>query len=106
VLFLLEIILKIIINATNITEDRPLREADRLITMGLAHLPEVKPVPVKTYNGYVQSEQPEITFEDLNDIAIFSEPVTEVDVIEPIPVDKYVDFDEPKKAKKKQFWNK
>ena len=65
--------------------DIPLNVAERWINKGLAHpaKEEIKPVIVKA-----------------------KEEVTEVDVIEPIPMDHYVDFDEPievkviKKAKK------
>lgn len=117
--------MKIIINATNIIEDRPLREVERLINLGKAHLPAqggiVMPkltadlVPfrddfilnktqiekLKEFKGKTD----EITYENLDDIGIFSEPsikeeITEIDVVEPIPIDRYVDFEEPKKLSK------
>ena len=69
--------------------DVELKVAERWITRGLAHLP----VEVK-------SKEPQITYEDLDGIASFSEKVvTEIDVIEPISTDKYVSFDEPKISK-------
>lgn len=114
--------MKIIINATNIVEDRPLREVERLINLGKAHLPAqggviFNPNLLPLHNDgdvVLNSKQqealkklieekkiedlPVITFEDLNDTAIFSEPdVTEIDLIEPIPIDHYVDFESPKK---------
>jgi hypothetical protein len=92
--------MKIIINATNIIEDRPLREVERLINLGKAHLPEKLAV---SFPGYIPSnldEKPyrsEITYEDLDELNIFRE----IDLIEPIPIDHYVDFDEPTKKPKK-----
>lgn len=106
--------MKIVINENGLIEDRPLREVERLINLGKGHLPvEVKTKHLQTpheYNMSISEPEPietlsEITYADLDEINIFREPSTEIDLIEPIPIDHYVNFEEPinkpKKAKKK-----
>ena len=97
--------MKIQINATGAVVDEPLNKAQRLINKGIAHVAkeEIKPIEpiIKTAEDakeFVKTimEYPEKTEESI----IFREPeVKEVDVIEPIPMDHYVDFDEPKEVK-------
>ncbi|MHB8276367.1 MAG: hypothetical protein ACYDIA_01770 [Candidatus Humimicrobiaceae bacterium] len=104
--------MKIIINATNQIEDRPLREVERLINSGKGHLPEIPfsdYVPNKVEQKIIEEYSEKVgwpingSLEELKtDEIIFREPeVTEVDVIEPIPMDRYVSFEEfPKTTEK------
>jgi len=88
------------------TADVELKVADRWIRLGLAHLPEevkTEPVkiPVKSFDEYIKGIIPQITYEDLDGIASYipKEKVVDIDIIEPVPVDKYVSFDEHKEVK-------
>jgi len=88
--------------------DIPLNVAQRWINKGLAHIPEEIPfsdfIPSKKeqkiIDKYSEKQGWPIKEEKTDESIIFREPeVTEVDVIEPIPMDHYVDFDEPKEVK-------
>ena len=92
--------------------DLPLNVAQRWINKGIAHIPAEIPfndfVPSKKeqkiIDEYSEKQGWPIKEEKTEESIIFREPevkekVTEVDVVEPIPMDHYVDFDEPKEVK-------
>lgn len=68
--------MKIIINATNQIEDRPLREVERLINLGKGHLPEKLAV---SFPGYVPSNLDEEPYKT-DEVILFREPeIIEID---------------------------
>ena len=84
--------------------DEPLNKAQRLINKGDAHpvkegiaqggiVPQNSIPIIPLYNDQVLNKT------QMEKLKEFKEKVIEVDVIEPIPMDHFVDFDKPKEVK-------
>jgi hypothetical protein len=96
-------------------EDVELRVADRWIKLGLAHLPAqggiVKSdLNIPVYSDLIlngkQQEALKKFAEKIPEETIFREPeikeeIKEIDIIEPVPVDNYIDFETKVKPVKK-----